>query len=77
MSGQEEKSTEAAMREIRGRSRRKVSFQEKTRIVFDGLRGERRVSELYRQEQRMVSNLSYRWSRLFSSRARTSAITGP
>jgi transposase-like protein len=39
-------STEAAVREIRRRTRRKFSPEEKIRIVLDGLRGEQGISEL-------------------------------
>ena len=38
--------TEAAVREIRRRTRRKFSPEEKIRIVLEGLRGEESVSEL-------------------------------
>jgi transposase len=37
-------SSEAAVREIRRRTRRKFSAEEKIRIVLDGLRGEMSVA---------------------------------
>ncbi len=43
-------STEAAVREIRRRTRRKFAPEEKVRIVLEGLRGEQSVPELCRRE---------------------------
>ena len=43
-------SSEAAVREIRRRTRRKFSPEEKIRIVLEGLRGEQSVAELCRRE---------------------------
>ena len=57
-------SSEAAVREIRRRTRRKFSAEEKTRIVLDGLRGEMSVAELCRREG-IAANLYYRWSKDF------------
>jgi transposase len=56
--------TEAAIREIRRRTRRKFAPEEKIRIVLEGLRGEQSVSELCRRE-RIAVNLDYRWSKDF------------
>ena len=42
-------STEAAVREIRRRTRRKLAPEEKIRIVLEGLRGEQSISELCRR----------------------------
>jgi transposase len=42
--------TEAAVREIRRRTRRKFAPEEKVRIVLEGLRGEQSISELCRRE---------------------------
>jgi transposase len=58
------KSTEAAVREIRLRTRRKFSSEEKIRIVLEGLRGEQSVAELCRREG-IAANLYYRWSKDF------------
>jgi transposase len=55
-------STEAAVREIRRRTRRKLAPEEKVRIVLEGLRGEQSNSELCRREG-IASNLYYRWSK--------------
>ncbi|MCP4905688.1 MAG: transposase [bacterium] len=64
MSNQKKQSTEAAGREIRRRSRRKFSPEEKIRIVREGLRGEQSVADLGRREG-IASNLYYRWSKDF------------
>ena len=52
------------MRDIRRKTRRRFSAEEKIRIVLDGLRGEVSVSELCRREG-IASNLYYRWSKDF------------
>jgi len=49
MSNQKKQSSEAAVREIRRRTRRKFSPEEKVRIVLEGLRGEQSVLDLCRQ----------------------------
>jgi transposase len=64
MTNQKKQSTEAAVREIRRRSRRKFSPEERIRIVLEGLRGEQRVSDLCRREG-IASNLYDRWSKDF------------
>ena len=64
MSRTKKQSTEAAVREIRRRTRRKFSPEEKIRIVLEGLRGEQGVAELCRREG-IAANLYYRWSKDF------------
>ena len=64
MTKQKKQSSEAAVREIRRRTRRKFSPEEKIRIVLDGLRGEQSVAELCRREG-IAANLYYRWSKDF------------
>jgi transposase len=64
MSNQKKQTSEAAVREIRRRTRRKFSPEEKIRIVFGGLRGEQSVSDLCRREG-IASNLYDRWSKDF------------
>ncbi len=64
MSTPKTQSTEAAVREIRRRTRRKFAPEEKIRIVLEGLRGEQSVSELCRREG-IAANLYYRWSKDF------------
>ena len=62
MATQKKQSTEAAVREIRRRSRRKFSPEEKIRIVLEGLRGEQSISELCRREG-IAANLYDCWSK--------------
>ena len=64
MKSHKKQSTEAAVREIRRRTRRQFSPEEKIRIVLEGLRGEQSVSELCRREG-IAANLYYRWSKDF------------
>ena len=64
MSRTKKQSTEATVRGIRRRTRRKFSPEEKIRIVLEGLRGEQSVSELCRREG-IAANLYYRWSKDF------------
>ena len=64
MAGRKKQSTEAAVREIRRRTRRKFAPEEKIRIVLEGLRGEQSISELCRREG-VATNLYYRWSKDF------------
>jgi len=64
MARTKKQSTEAAVREIRRKTRRKFAPEEKVRIVLEGLRGEQSISELCRRES-IASNLYYRWSKDF------------
>ena len=64
MTKQKKQSAEAAVRDIRLRTRRKFSPEEKIRIVLEGLRGEQGVAELCRRES-IAANLYYRWSKDF------------
>jgi transposase len=59
MNKERKQSTEAAVREIRRRTRRKFSPEEKVRIVLEGLRGEQSISELCRREG-ITGNSYYR-----------------
>ena len=56
--------TEKVVKDIRRKTRRKFSTEEKIRIVLDGLRGECAVAELSRREG-INANLYYRWSKDF------------
>ena len=64
MSGRSKLSSEAAVRDIRRKTRRRFSAEEKIRIVLEGLRGEQSISELCRREG-IAANLYYRWSKDF------------
>ena len=57
-------SVEKTVRDIRRRTRRKFSAEEKIRIVLEGLRGEDSIAELCRKEG-INQNLYYRWSKDF------------
>jgi hypothetical protein len=51
MTRAKKQSTEAAVREIRRRTRRKFAPEEKVRIVLEGLRGEQSISKPSRARQ--------------------------
>ena len=57
-------SSESIVRDIKRKTRRKFSSEEKIRIVLDGLRGEDSIAEVCRREG-IVPNLYYRWSKDF------------
>jgi|TARA_B100001971_G_C17815671_1_gene346338 transposase len=58
------KSAERVVREIRRKTRRRFSAEEKIRIVLEGLRGEESIAALCRREG-LNPNLYYRWSKEF------------
>jgi len=58
------KTTESVVREIRRKTRKHYSSEEKIRIVLDGLRGEESISAICRKEG-INPNLYYRWSKDF------------
>lgn len=61
----EQKTTpESVVREIKRRTRRKFSAEEKIGIVLEGLRGEESIKSLCRREG-INPNLYYRWSKEF------------
>ncbi len=55
---------EAVVREIKRRTRKKYSSEEKIRIVLEGLRGEVSIAELCRKEG-LHTNIYYKWSKDF------------
>ena len=57
-------SSESVVKDIRRRTRKKYSSEEKIRIVPDGLRGEDSIANLCRREG-IPNNLYYRWSKDF------------
>ena len=57
-------SAEKAVRDIRRKTRRRFTAEEKIRIVIEGLRGEESVASLCRREG-IAANLYYRWSKEF------------
>ena len=64
MAEEKEQSVESTVREIRRRTRKKYSAEEKLRIVLEGLRGEESISELCRREG-IHQNMYYKWSKEF------------
>ena len=62
MSEETSAAVEATVREIRRRTRKKYSAEEKVRIVLEGLRGEEKVAELCRREG-IHQNMYYKWSK--------------
>ena len=55
---------EKAIRDIRRKTRRRHSTEEKIRIVIEGLRGEESIAALCRREG-IVESLYYSWSKKF------------
>jgi transposase len=55
---------ESVVREIKRKTRRKYSCEEKIRIVLEGLRGEDSIAELCRREA-ISPNIYYNWSKEF------------
>ena len=55
---------ESKVREIRRKTRKRYSAEEKIRIVLEGLRGEESISALCRREG-IAANLYYSWSKEF------------
>jgi transposase len=64
MAGKRPQGPESVVREIRRKTRRKFSAEEKIRIVLEGLKGEASIAELCRREG-INPNLYYRWSKDF------------
>ena len=56
--------SEKVVRDIKRNTRKKYSAEEKIRIVLEGLRGEKSISELCRKEG-INHNTYYRWSKDF------------
>ena len=56
--------SERLVKDIRRRTRKKYSSEEKIRIVLEGMRGEESIAELCRREG-LNQNVYYRWSKEF------------
>jgi len=56
--------TESVVREIRRKTRKKYTAEEKIRIVLEGLRGEESIAAICRREG-INANLYYKWSKDF------------
>ena len=57
-------SSERVIRDIKRKTRKQYSAEEKIRIVLDGLRGEDSIAELCRREG-IAQGLYYKWSKDF------------
>jgi transposase len=63
-SGTAKPSAEKVVKDIRRRTRKQHSAEEKIRIVLEGLRGEESIAELCRREG-IATSLYYSWSKEF------------
>jgi transposase len=57
-------SAEAVVREIKRNTRRKITAEEKIRIILEGLKGEESIAEICRREG-IASGMYYKWSKTF------------
>jgi transposase len=57
-------SSESIVREIKRRTRRKFTAEEKIRIILEGLRGEESIADICRKEGIHPTNY-YKWSKSF------------
>jgi transposase len=64
MSTKKKSSPESIVREIKRKTRRKYSAEEKIRIVLEGLRGEESITDLCRREG-IHPGIYYKWSKAF------------
>ena len=67
--------TEKMVRNIRRKTRRKHSTEEKIRIVLEGLRGEESIAGLCRREG-IAESLYYSWSKSFLEAGKTGLAEG-
>ena len=58
------KKSEATIKDIKRKSRRQFSSEEKIAIVIEGLRGEESIAEICRREG-ITTSLFYSWSKSF------------
>jgi len=63
------KSTQSIIKDVKRKTRRKFSAEEKIRIVLEGLRGEESIAEICRKEG-IHPNQYYRWSKDFMEAAK-------
>ena len=57
-------SPESVVREIKRNTRRKITAEEKIRIVLEGLKGEDSITEICRREG-LAPSMYYKWSKAF------------
>ncbi len=64
MNTKKKSSPESIVREIKRRTRRKYSAEDKIRVVLEGLRGEQSITDLCRREG-IHPGIYYKWSKVF------------
>lgn len=64
MSAKKKPSPDSIVREIKRKTRRKFSAEEKIRIILEGLRGEQSITDLCRREG-IHPSIYYKWSKAF------------
>ncbi len=57
-------SPESVVREIKRNTRRRITSEEKIRIVLEGLKGEESIAEICRREG-IAPSMDYKWSKGF------------
>ena len=57
-------SPESVVREIKRNTRRRITSEEKIRIVLEGLKGEESIAEICRREG-IAPSMYYKWSKGF------------
>jgi transposase len=64
MRAKTQRSPESVVREIKRNTRRKITAEEKIRIVLEGLKGEESIAEICRREG-IAPSMYYKWSKGF------------
>ena len=64
MKPKDHQSPESVVREIKRKTRRKFSSEEKIRIILEGLKGEESIATICRRED-IAPTLYYKWSKAF------------
>jgi transposase len=64
MSTKKKQSPDSIVREIKRRTRRKFTAEEKIRIILEGLKGEESIADLCRKEG-IHPTMYYKWSKAF------------
>jgi len=64
MKPRDHQSPESVVREIKRKTRRKFSSEEKIRIILEGLKGEESIATICRREG-IAPTLYYKWSKAF------------
>jgi transposase len=64
MRARTQSSPESVVREIKRNTRRKITAEEKIRIVLEGLKGEESIAEICRREG-IAPSMYYKWSKGF------------